>query len=250
MEDDYLPTDCAVSREIIRGRSLYDGYRRGTSLTRPEIVERIMADPLYWEALAVASDRSIMQVANRMNLFLLFRFYLARIPVGHVIEFGTYRGGNALFMAYLASRLHPGMKVYALDTFEGMPATDGERDAHHEGDFADSDMESLADYAKSLELDNLVLVKGLFEETAAGVLAEAGPIALAHVDCDIYSAVAYAYDTVKDHMVEGGYIVFDDATAPTCIGATEAVEDVVIRRDGLHSEQIHPHFVFRAPGFR
>ena len=46
----------------------------------------------------------------------------------------------------------------------------------------------------------------------------------------------------------GGYYVFDDATVSSCIGATEVVEDLVIRRDGLNSEQIYPHFVFRAPG--
>ena len=43
----------------------------------------------------------------------------------------------------------------------------------------------------------------------------------------------------------GGYVVFDDATVSSCIGATEAVEDLLIRRDGLNSEQIYPHFVFR-----
>ena len=28
-------------------------------------------------------------------------------------------------------------------------------------------------------------------------------------------------------------------------GATEVVESLVIRRDGMHSEQIFPHYVFR-----
>jgi hypothetical protein len=48
-------------------------------------------------------------------------------------------------------------------------------------------------------------------------------------------------------MVPGGYMVFDDATVSSCLGATEAVESLLIRRDGLSSEQIWPHFVFRAP---
>ncbi|MGD0002035.1 MAG: hypothetical protein ABSE21_18210, partial [Bryobacteraceae bacterium] len=74
---------------------------------------------------------------------------------------------------------------------------------------------------------------------------ECGPVLLAHIDCDIQSAVAYAYDAVKPRMAEGGYIVFDDAHSPSCLGATEAVEDLVIRRDGLSCEQIAPHFVFR-----
>ena len=95
-------------------------------------------------------------------------------------------------------------------------------------------------------LDNLEFVQGLFDDTAPAHLAAHGPIALAHIDSDIYSAIASAYEAVKRHMVRGGYYVFDDATAPSCIGATEAVEELVVRRDMLHSEQIFPQFVFRA----
>jgi hypothetical protein len=32
-----------------------------------------------------------------------------------------------------------------------------------------------------------------------------------------------------------------------CIGAAEAVEDLLIKRDGLDSEQLYPHCVFREP---
>ena len=74
-----------------------------------------------------------------------------------------------------------------------------------------------------------------------------GDIALAHIDCDIYSAVAFSYDAVRGYMVEGGYLAFDDAIYSSCLGATEAVEELAIRRDGLNCEQVFPHFVFRAP---
>ncbi len=45
-------------------------------------------------------------------------------------------------------------------------------------------------------------------------------------------------------MVQGGYIIFDDANVSSCIGATEAVEEI-IQRDCMYSEQIWPHYVFR-----
>jgi hypothetical protein len=77
------------------------------------------------------------------------------------------------------------------------------------------------------------------------VLTAAPPVLLAHIDCDVYDAVAYAWETVKPCMAPGGYVVFDDAHTSGCLGATEAVEELVIRRDGLHCEQIWPHFVFR-----
>jgi hypothetical protein len=98
----------------------------------------------------------------------------------------------------------------------------------------------------ALGLSNLEFVKGKFEEVAPARLAAIGPIALAHIDCDIKASVAYSYEVVKPRMVDGGYIIFDDAHTSSCIGATEAVEDLVIRRDQLNSEQIWPHFVFRA----
>jgi len=31
------------------------------------------------------------------------------------------------------------------------------------------------------------------------------------------------------------------------LGAAEAMEDLLIRRDGLNSEQVYPHYVFRQP---
>lgn len=138
------------------------------------------------------------------------------------------------------------MKVFALDTYEGMPQTDKNVDAHNAGNFSDAEIESLQARIDELKLDNMVLVKGLIEHTNESVMERAGKVSLAHIDCDIASAVKYSYDGVKAHMVEGGYIVFDDATVSSCIGATEVVEDIVIRRDGLNSEQIWPHFVFRA----
>jgi hypothetical protein len=99
----------------------------------------------------------------------------------------------------------------------------------------------------SAGVDNVDLVQGRFEDTAAPLMQRLGQsVALAHIDSDIYSAIATAYDAVRPHMVRGGYYVFDDATVTSCLGATEAVEELVVRRDGLHAEQIFPQFVFRA----
>jgi predicted O-methyltransferase YrrM len=207
--------------------------------------EKVLADPLYQEALSLAKGRTILAEANRMNLFLLLRFYLSDLLFGHIVEFGSYLGGNAIFMAYVVNVLYPGMKVLALDTFSGMPPTDRSVDAHGAGDFAGVDYDGLCEYIEKIGLKNLELHKGLFEDTAIDSLKEAKHIRLAHIDCDIYPSVDYSYEAVKPYMVDGGYMVFDDATVSSCLGATEVVEDKVIRADGLNSEQIYPHFVFR-----
>jgi len=139
-------------------------------------------------------------------------------------------------MAYVVKILYPGMKVYELDTFEGMPNTNKAIDAHNAGDFSNTDLSSLQARMRELKPDNLVLVKGLFEDTNQGVIADAGKVSLVHIDCDIASAIQFSYEGVKSFMVDGGYIVFDDATVSSCLGATEVVENLLIRRDKLNSE--------------
>ena len=164
---------------------------------------------------------------------------------GDVIEFGSYRGGSAIFIAYILKKLYPNKRIYALDTYAGMPFTDKNYDAHNVGDFSTVDFEELKNRVIELDLKNLILVKGLFENTTSKVLTKSSGISLAHIDCDISSSVRYSYTAVCPYMVNGGYIVFDDATVSSCIGATDVVENIVIRRDGRNSEQIWPHFVFR-----
>lgn len=245
MDPSYLPVMTGMVEGIRNGRNVYEGYQRGWGLQFGGLREKVLSDSLYQEAFEVAKDRTIMSEDNRMNIFLLLRFFLGRVPFGHIIEYGSYRGGSAIFMSYIAKRLYPGMKIFALDSFVGMPQTDKSVDAHNAGDFSDTDLASLQARVNALDLDNLVLVRGFFEETNDRVMAEAGGISLAHIDCDIAPAVRYSYEGVKPFMVDGGYVVFDDATVSSCIGATEVVEDLLIRRDRLNSEQIWPHFVFR-----
>ncbi|MGA7866334.1 MAG: class I SAM-dependent methyltransferase, partial [Stellaceae bacterium] len=152
-----------------------------------------------------------------------------------------------IFMAALAERLLPGVEVIGFDTFRGMPATDRAVDAHRPGGFSDVDITELREYVQWLGLQNLTFVQGYFEETALAVLQQRRSVAFCHIDCDIRSAVEYAYDVTRPYMVPGGYWVFDDPFAADCIGAAEAVEDILIRRDGLNSEQLYPHYVFREP---
>jgi Macrocin-O-methyltransferase (TylF) len=230
---------------ITHGRCVRDGYNRGWGLQWGGLAEKISADPLYIEALRLAEGRSILSPLSRMNLFLILKFYAAAIPPGDIIEFGAYKGGNAIFMAKVCAELGLSSTVWALDTFAGMPETDKTVDSHSAEDFNDADLVELTQYIETCGLKNIHLVKGMFEETVPLLLTRAAPFILAYIDCDIRSAVRYSYNTVKHHMVNGGYIAFDDAHTSTCLGATEVVEADVIRRDGLHCEQIYPHFVFR-----
>jgi Macrocin-O-methyltransferase (TylF) len=235
----------ATDSSVRMGRNISHGYARGWGLQFSDLREQVRQDPLYREAMALAKRRTIVAEDNRMNVFLIMKYFLSNVPFGHIVEFGSYKGGQAIFMSHVAKRVLPGVKVYAFDTFRGMPATDSSIDAHNAGDFSDVDIDELRAFCREHELDNLELVQGLFEDTAPALLPRIESVSLAHIDCDIKSACVFSYDVVKPYMVTGGYYVFDDATTSSCLGATEAVEEVLIQRDHLYSEQIFPHFVFR-----
>jgi hypothetical protein len=241
----YLPI-APVAPGLVRGRSVYDGYQRGWGLAHTDLRAKIQADLDYLRGTELAIYRTAIEPDRLMNLFMLIKFFLPRLPFGHIFEFGTYKAGTALFMASIAAKFAPGAVVYALDTFEGMPATDKTVDAHGPGNFGDTSLEAVEAARAEAGLTNLRFVKGVFSHTAETTLAKAGAVALAHIDCDLYEPVAFCYRALKPYMVRGGYYVFDDANAPSCVGATQAVEESVIQQDRLLSEQVFPHYVFRA----
>jgi predicted O-methyltransferase YrrM len=234
-----------MADEIKGGRSLHDGYQRGCGLAHSNMPAAIEADALYRAAVEASGGWSIMVGMKRMDLFLILTRFLGRLEHRDVIEFGSYRGGNALFMAWILRELYPEAKIYACDTYAGMPATDLTRDAHYAGDFADTSQADLEARRDALGLTNLIVVRGRFEDTFPAIAASGATFGLAHIDCDIYSAVKYAQEEVWPRMTRGGYLVYDDADAPTCIGATEAVEELIMDRR-IHAEQVWPHWVFRA----
>ena len=240
-----LPFRWAINSAIRRGRNISHGYARGWGLQFSDLREQVRQDPLYQEALALSKGRTIVAEDNRMNIFLIMKYFLPDIPFGHIVEFGSYKGGQAIFMSHVAKMLLPGVNIYSFDTFKGMPPTDLNIDAHNAGDFRDVDLVELRAFSKTHGLDNLEFVEGLFADTAPKILPNIKSVCLAHVDCDIKSACVFSYDVVRPFMVNGGYYIFDDATTSSCLGATEAVEEVLIQRDQLYSEQIFPHFVFR-----
>jgi len=238
-----------MPRVVERGRCVHDGYQRGTPLAHGNLAEQVWNDPLFRKAYAVAKDRPAVRTMvtepRLMNLFMIIKFFLKDLKTQNIVEYGTFKGGSALFMAILLKELYPRAHVWGLDTFEGMPEGTSALDLPPPDDFADTNLDGLRLTADSLGLDNVTFVKGLIQETAPGVYDEAGAIALAHIDVVLYDAVVYAQGSVWERMTQGGYIVYDDATEPTCPGATRAVEEMITTHD-ISLEQVWPQMIFRA----
>lgn len=228
-----------------RGRVPGHGYERGWGLEFGGLDQQVATHPLYREALAATQQRSIMHPHRLMNLFLIIVCYFDLLDDHHIVEFGSYRGGSALFMAHLLKRLYPGAQIYAHDTFAGMPTVDVTADLHTKGDFAEADLPGLLRAKETQRLDHLHLVQGLVQDTFPHAPGQSDMrFGLAHFDMDIYEPTVFAQSAVWPQMTRGGFYIYDDATVSSCIGATQAVEELIIERR-MHSEQVYPHFVFR-----
>lgn len=235
----------AMPPSVTKGRNLKDGYVRGCGIYGGNILDLCGRDPVFKSAYQAARKRTMLPDVKLASLYFLIRFNLAGLPAGNIVEFGAYRGGSAIFMAIVAKAFRPSLGIFAFDTFEGMPPIKRNNDVYGPGCFTDVDFDELRSVASNLGLDNLTFVKGEFGSTLPKTLPDVGPISLSHIDCDLYESVSFAYDACKSHYVPGCYLVFDDPLEPSCIEAFEAIEDFVIKRDGLHAEQVFPHMIYR-----
>lgn len=247
-EKDIFDERCYPIR-VDHGRDIGAGHVRGCWLEFSDLVaKRLNQDPIFVQAMKAAADRGSLLSANKLgNLYLIIRYAMPD-PSADIYEFGSYMGGSAVFMATALKLLGRKGRVLAFDTFEGMPDTDPVRDLHRKGDFADSKFDGLRAYVADHDLSaHLELVKGRFDETLPGVLANSGTPGLLHVDCDIYEPIKYVVRACLPYLRPASHIVFDDPLHGSCLGAFDAVQELLIRELDLTAEQAYPHLVFRYP---
>lgn len=142
---------------------------------------------------------------------------------GDFWECGVYKGGTARLLAQVIEDADAASKrrLHLFDSFQGMPATDEDRDLHRQGDFADT---SLKGVQSAVGHDHLVdYHEGFIPATFRGL--EKATIAFAHIDVDLYQAVKDCCEFVFPRLLVGGVMVFDDYGFPTCLGARHAVDE-------------------------
>jgi hypothetical protein len=242
-----LPEITDMQRVIEQGRCLYEGYQRSTPLKYGSLGEEVRRDPVYRKAFAnsqLPAVESMVVQTRFINLFILIKFFLAKLPSQNIVEFGAFKGGSAVFMATLLKEFYPNARIFSLDTFAGLPAVKAGVDKPPK-DFLEVNLDRTRAAARSLGLTNLEFVQGLIEDTAPDACRKIGSIGLAHLDVVLYGPSVFAQNIAWEYMTPGGYLVQDDALEPTCPGATLAVEEM-IRRRGLSMEQVWPQVVFRA----
>jgi predicted O-methyltransferase YrrM len=114
---------------------------------------------------------------------------------GMALEFGVYSGTTLRVIAE-----HRDGDVYGFDSFEGLP--EDWRSTFEAGTFA---------VDEPPDVPGAELVVGWFDATLPTFLAEhPGPIALLHVDGDLYSSAVTVLEHCGPRLVPGSIVVFDE----------------------------------------
>jgi len=157
---------------------------------------------------------------------------------GNIVEFGSWKGGNLLFMAKVLQLLQPNTikRVYSFDSFEGLQVFDDKDDLDHKawtGKYTGD--ESVIRMAIDLyEMNDWVhIVKGDAMETIDKFEAEHPYMmfSLAYVDFDLYKPVKRALDYIGPRLCSGGAIVFDEALTSSWPGEGVAMLEFLQERN-------------------
>lgn len=116
----------------------------------------------------------------------------------HVLEFGV-KGG--ITFRQLRESLNLNFNLFGFDSFQGLPE-DWEGTTCKKGDMSTG--------GKIPEIPNTVIYPGWFKDTLQEYKKVAEPIALLHIDCDLYSSTKEVLYELKNYIVSGTIIVFDE----------------------------------------
>lgn len=161
-------------------------------------------------AVRLASEESARYVIDHMRTVSNFdtdydlhdwvaksQLDLELLEHGMILEFGVATGRTLNHFA----RILPFKTIYGFDGFKGLPEDWTSR--MRKGFFARTNLPTVR--------NNCKLVVGWFNETLPGFVQEhTSPIALLHVDCDLYSSVVTVLNALKKQIVPGTVIIFDE----------------------------------------
>lgn len=147
--------------------------------------------------------------------------YARRKLQGDMIELGVYNGGTAMLMGLSA----PARRMFALDTFHGIPYRDQSKDFHGVGEFACQNIDETMN--RLLEL-RIKVIKGNFPGSVMRLPPDVQFVA-AHFDADTHDACHDFLQYVVPRLVRGGCVIVDDYGWENCRGVTEAVNNFLTK---------------------
>jgi len=184
---------------------------------------------------------------------------------GDIFEFGVYKGFSLLSMGLLLKKLGSDKVIYGFDSFTGFPEYSPQDDFSNYKkfensvfeerlvkasllsrqfkqqvststvtpasistslDFSDTNYDRLMGKIDDFGLDNIVIIKGSFEDTIDKFFSEfEGEVFSANIDCDLYNGYKFTLPQLCNKLVSAGYIHLDEYYSLKFPGARLATKD-------------------------
>lgn len=152
---------------------------------------------------------------------------------GNFVECGVRNGGSAAIIAATAKKDFD-RHVWLFDSWEGFPETEdfdinffGKKAEKGAALGSEETVRYLLFSELKLDKDRVHLVKGWFTDTLP--ITDVGPIALLHLDCDLYKSIKFCLEQLYDNIIDGGYIYVDDYRSYK--GCKKAVDEFINRKN-------------------
>jgi len=149
---------------------------------------------------------------------------------GDVLELGVYKGGLTCITANYLKDNKSDKKVYACDTYSGIPYDDKFSNVNDAKDrFSDTSIQHVQEKLEEFDVTKKVeLIQGLFEDTLYQKLSN-HKFSLILIDCDVYDATKISLEFAYQHLTKHGIIMLDDYerayTKKPLWGATKAINE-------------------------
>ncbi len=175
-------------------------------------------------------------LANRLFYFQRMMEKVKGVP-GDIVECGV---GKAKSFQMLAMLMHQyGRKEYlwGFDSYEGYPeptAEDASPRARVAGEWNFLGDHLVLDVLRNAKIDEDIvkrvkLVKGFVEDTLPKTAGQMGPIALLHLDINLYSGYKECLEKLFPKVAKGGVVLFDEymnrGDEVYCPGAKKAIDE-------------------------
>jgi hypothetical protein len=174
---------------------------------------------------------------------------------GHIAEFGSWKGGNLIFMAKLLRIFDPhGPKVvHGFDSFEGLTEfaaqDDLERTAggQYAGLFQGGYKGAYSELQEIIRLyemqDDVNIHKGIIEETLPALLERNQELAfsLVYCDTDLYQSTRLILELMHPRLMKGGLFVFDEWNDDIFPGEGVAANEFMQRFGDCYEVRSVPH---------
>jgi len=182
----------------------------------------------------VVSEHAYAMDVRQMRNFLYYSHLYSMIKNidGSIVECGVGKGRSLLYFSFLAMQENTGRRIYGFDSFEGFPEPMEEDSSYRQpkkgewsGISPDDIRETLrvAGISNDFIEKNIKLIPGFFNKTLDRY--NDGPIALLHVDADLYESYKDVLTMLYPKVKEGGIVLFDEYRTEEWPGATKAVDD-------------------------